>query len=131
MKHVFLFLIVIQLFITGCGDEDETSALLSGSWSWTLTSGGFGGFYITPDSVGYTQGINFSQIQAVFYKNKAITFSSNYKIEKGRSIIAEESEFIVYSGNRESDVIVKLTQDSLIIADNHFDGFYHTYLRTQ
>ena len=38
-------------------------------------------------------------------------------------------DFIVYANKKPPEVIIKLTKDTLDIADNNYDGFTNIYIR--
>ena len=109
MKPIRLLLFLLAMTSLGCSNEETETpkndsslnksranmgkeirdgfAPLTGTWTWTYTSGGFTGIPQTPASTGRTQKIIFSPNSSYrIYHNDVMTMQGTYTITYARCI---------------------------------------------
>ena len=67
-----------------------------GRWQWVETSGGFAGKTITPLKAGYQEEITFNS-EGIFqeFKDGKLQDKKRFSIEAGKSILQEDSAYII------------------------------------
>ncbi len=135
MKHLVLALVFIA-GMSACKTSQLDAnigfdkKMLSGRWEWQSSTGGFAGNTITPEKEGYTQSLRFSDNKVALYKNDSLKWETGYSITRGSSIYSQEkANLIKYDNGYLPKVILKVSQDSLVLADNVYDGYSSLYLR--
>ena len=106
-------------------------SMLYHRWEWVQSSGGIAGVVQTPQSEGYTRAIAFTE-EGVFtvYQDNAAIISSTYTIIRAESILDnQEYDMIVFENALLESAIIQLSGDTLILREEVFDGFTHTYRR--
>lgn len=128
MKKAALFIVFMFIF-SSCydvtGPEEE---LIQGSWLLTRVSGGIAGQTTDVDpSEGSKMVIKEGSIS--YFSNGVLQRSTTYFVKKGKSIYStEEKNFIHFADKPDMPmVIMKATKDTLVLADNFYDGFAFTY----
>jgi len=120
------------LFCPGCKKTDTSPfSMLYHQWEWVQSSGGIAGVVQTPQSEGYTQTIDFDE-NGFFtvYQNNAVAISGTYTIIRAESILDnQEHDMIVFDNSLLESAITQLNGDTLILREEAFDGFTHTYRR--
>lgn len=128
MKNLILIFILILTACSSNGIKDS----LTGEWEWIESSGGIAGELITKDSEGYSSTIVFKDDSVSFFRNSSLLGSTSFSIEEGRSIYSSEPvNFINYNSEKSDEVIIYLTEDSLLIGDNNYDGYTSLYIRKE
>ena len=74
-----IIVLVLAVLLTACNKPEKTH--LSGTWRWTQTSGGIGGWYYTPECEGFEAEIVFKGSQFTFYKDGKKVISGSYHID--------------------------------------------------
>ncbi len=129
-------LVVLSLLALSCNNapssiDSSQPAALAGNWLWTGAIGGLTGNQVirplNKTVVSFTGGGMFS-----VYQNDTLLRTSMYSVKKGKTIYSADSMNIILFQDTtiERRVIFKLTADSLELADNFYDGFGYTYIRT-
>lgn len=72
-------LLLLVLLVTSCNKPEKKE--LAGTWRWTSTTGGIGGWCYTPESEGFEAEIVFKGSQFTFYKDGKKVVSGSYRID--------------------------------------------------
>ncbi|MEK7818205.1 MAG: hypothetical protein AAB255_00255 [Bacteroidota bacterium] len=137
MKTIFIS-VVFSLTAFSCNsnptDENisqSTSSTLVGQWLWRQASGGLTGKVITPSAntriiISFLADGRYSES-----RNDTLLVSSNYTIQKGKTIYSTDSLDVIVFQNTdiEKRVIFSITKDSLNVADNYYDGYGFIYTK--
>jgi hypothetical protein len=112
-------------------DRDDQYKALQGKWQWIKSTGGFAGKTITPQSAGYRSSIEFKKDNSVLvYRNDSLTNQAKFTLVKTKTIFSADSAYVLkYEPEMMEEAIIKATKDTLILADNVYDGFAKTYIR--
>ncbi|RVT97258.1 hypothetical protein EOD41_19020 [Mucilaginibacter limnophilus] len=131
-----LILILILFVIVACSKQilNSNSSVyngqLDGKWNWRRSTGGFAGQTITQETLRYTMGIRFAADSVYMLRNDSIKDRDQYTISRGKSIISPDSVNIIqYNAGHINQVIVSVTADTLVLADNVNDGYTSVYVR--
>jgi hypothetical protein len=129
-KYNLLFLLVI---LGACQPlKVSPTHPIIGTWQWISTTGGFSGrASSTPQTTGYTQSLELTK------KGKYRKFRANQLVEEKRYGVANELtifkteplEVVRFRNKMQNQVILYLKNDSLVLSDNHYDGYSHLYVR--
>ena len=79
MGIVTIIILALSLLAVSCSKPEKKE--LAGTWRWTSTSGGIGGWYYTPESEGFEAEIVFKGSQFTFYKDGKKVVSGTYHID--------------------------------------------------
>jgi len=129
-----LHYIILSMILISCSQsitDKNIPPQLYGHWILVNVSGGFAGEINDVDTTTDKHILVFTKDNSVSnsYNDSLISINQFY-IEKRKSIYAvDEMDFIVYKNNNPPEVIFKLSNDSLGIADNINDGFSNIYVR--
>ena len=90
---------LLAVLLTSCADNTElpTTAFV-GEWEWVISSGGFDGGTLTPDSVGYTRLLSVDEASADMFIQDSLVRSYPYEI----------NEILVGSNNAPDTLIVSV-----------------------
>ncbi|RYD92242.1 MAG: hypothetical protein EOP54_21160 [Sphingobacteriales bacterium] len=136
MKSLLIALLIVGA--ASCKKENVNNSKtpadpekMYGKWTWVSSMGGFAGKTTTPQSAGYQAGIEFKRDKTVsFYRNDTLTNTAEFNLAKGKSIFSADSAYIIkYKPDAMDQAIIKTKTDTLILADNVYDGFTITYVR--
>ena len=124
---LFTLIAGILLFLQDFTDRD-----LMGTWKWVKSSGGMLGIETTAEKSGVSRTISFSRDHvALFYVGDSLTFKNNFFILQEKTIFSEQPENVLkIKGTLKSQSIDFIGKDTLILRENAFDGFTHTYVRS-
>lgn len=89
-----IIVLVLAVLLTACNKPEKTH--LSGTWRWTHTSGGIGGWYYTPESEGFEAKIVFKGSSFTLYKDGERITSGTYHID-------HDVDDRIYTNKREGD----------------------------
>jgi hypothetical protein len=133
MNKLNIFLLITVIYLGGCKTTvDESSNLpLNGKWLLVNVSGGIADDINDVDTLVERRLIVFDKNNSVsFFYNNSLLSTTNFHIEKRKSIYStDEFGFIIYENSLESEVITYLSNDTLVIADNNYDGYSKTYVK--
>ena len=133
MDKLYVFLLSTVIILSSCKTTvDENSNLpLNGRWMLVNVSGGIAGDINDVDTQIERHLIVFDRNNSVsFFYNDSLLSTANFYIEKRKSIYStDEFDFIIYENNLEPEVITYLSNDTLVIADNNYDGFSSVYIK--
>ncbi len=134
-KMSFVLLIAI-LVACETPTEIQQGNDLIGQWQLKVISGGFAGINDTLDIsednyiISFKYGNKFSS-----YYNDTLNVEGKFEVKKAKTIFSQDSlEIIEYYGynaniNIENGVISYLKSDTLVLSNNHVDGFSRLYIR--
>jgi hypothetical protein len=102
-----------------------------GKWSWVRTSGGFAGKTITPVSEGYTARFEFNSDGTYKkYKNETLTEQKKFSFLQATSINNHQPVWVIsFDGSALKMAVSFSGNDTLILNEQAYDGFSHTYIR--
>ena len=111
-------------------DASKNSTALVGQWSWTRSSGGFTGSTITPASTGVKKRIEFTS-DSIYkeYHNDTLKIICRFYILKAKSIFNQNTTNIISYGDYGVKQSFSISQDTLILNDEVYDGYGHVYKR--
>lgn len=133
MKIFYLILFCFLLFNSGCSNDAQKTELpqLYGKWIWIQSSGGMDGRTIIPDEnepAKYLQIVEPDIIES--YIGDSLVSSRTFTLKKDLSIYSSDSlYFITDGGGSLPKAIFRLTEKTLSLADNVYDGFSELYSR--
>lgn len=132
---IFILFVAVTVLVGACKQNPtnpSTSAIV-GTWYWTQSVGGI---------AGVTLKANDAEPRLVYFKadgtyldirNHVTVANHDYKLIRGKSIFSEDIVDMVLmptTGEMQNTyVISRLTSDTLVLDDNHVDGFTSTYVR--
>ncbi|MEZ2334215.1 hypothetical protein AB6735_01220 [Mucilaginibacter sp. RCC_168] len=131
MKQFLLMLIALTL----CGassckkDKLPTSTSVMGQWRWVKSTGGIGGFTITPQSAGFTQRYQFNDDSTFrFYRKDTVAMQGKFSIIRNYKYGGTTID-VFKTGNR-FDQSLLIRNDTLYLYDISIsDGYNNTYVR--
>ena len=135
MKNLIIFTIFLA-FAISCSQKINPSGAPSeiyGNWQWVSSSGGYAPKTITPATEGYQKSISFTSTgnyseQQSNGQSKNATFT----ITRGKSIYNKDSARIILFdglGDRHQKQSFEVRGDTLLLRDECFDCFSHTYIK--
>ncbi|MCW8812884.1 MAG: hypothetical protein OQK65_05055 [Chlorobium sp.] len=133
MNKIYVLLISAVIILTSCKTAvtENSNLPLNGKWILVNESGGIAGDINEVDTQIERHLIVFNKNNSVsFLYNDSLISATNFQIEKRESIYStDEFDFIVYENSKEPEVITYLSNDTLVIADNNYDGFSRVYIK--
>ena len=131
MNRLVILTSLIGLVILSCEKESDQLTTLTGKWDWISSSGGFYPTTYTPQSTGDRQLIEFSN-DSIFrlFRNDTLIIESKYHLKRSRSMYSQDSALLIMYDN--SSICQSFSikcQVILILNDELYDGFEHTYKR--
>lgn len=139
MKAIFYSLIAIMLLSSATCKKAQTGTSLEkqliGKWKYTGKSGGYAGKYQKADPaqihiLQFKSG--FQYLQKV---NDQVSEHGSYQLYRVKSIYSGKEDnairFSSSSSQPNKNSIISLQNDTLVIADNVYDGFKMNYIRVK
>jgi hypothetical protein len=130
MKAIVLSLMVM-LSLAGCQKEEDavTGTGLVGKWEWVSTTGGILGVHQTPQKLGYTYWIAYTQdsLYNVYDKNNLLVASNPFTLIKANSIFDNKEHVMIQSYSMRTSFEVR--HDSLFLFEEVSDGFNNVFVR--
>lgn len=113
------------------GGANSPYKALLGKWRWVQSTGGFAGKTTTPQAEGHTMHIEFkADTSVIIYRDDAVTGKAKFEVVKGRTIFSQDSAYLLkFQPQMIDEAILKVTKDTLVLADNVHDGFGKTYVK--
>lgn len=133
MRSVIRLIFITFLGFVSCNTENKNEEFpqLYGKWIWIQSSGGIDGRTITPNEnepAKYLQFVKPDIIES--YVGYSLISSGTFTLKKDLSIYSSDSlYFIIDDRNSFPKVIFRLTEKTLSLADNIYDGFSEDYIR--
>lgn len=133
MNKLYILLVAIATILCACSNtiDEDSDRSLNGKWILVNVPGGIAGEINNIDTLVEKHIVVFDKDKSVsFFYNDSLLSTTNYLIEKRRSIYStDELDFIVYEYSSAPNVITYLSKDTLVIADNSYDGFSRVYIK--
>ena len=133
MNKLYTFFLGTLVICCGCNTtvNENSNPTLYGKWILVNVSGGNAGDINDIDTQADRHLVVFNKNNSVsFFYNDNLLSATNFQIEKRESIYStNEFDFIVYENSKEPEVITYLSNDTLVIADNNYDGFSRVYIK--
>ena len=127
MKKILVLFIIVS-FISCSHDDTSSTSELIGAWNWTTSIGGIDGRTETPESIGKTISIEFTDTMFRKFVDGVLEIETSYTIETGPSIRSTEHiEVIVYTNGMKQSFTI--TSSELSLFDECYDCFVSTYTR--
>ena len=109
-------------------DSDEER--IADIWHWVKAVGGISGEEFTPESTGEESRIVFSRDGYLsWYDNPYFPYRVKYMLGRDVTIFNTDTVPVVYVDTLISFKFSFLSDDTLILDDNYYDGFQRTYAR--
>ena len=110
--------------------KNGTRSGLQGRWDWVEATGGLIGHRITPATQGFSATVKFKNDSVYMYRNDTLQQADRYTIIKKRTIYSTDSlEVLHFAAAGYDRVIMRLKQDTLVLADNYYDGYSWLYVK--
>ncbi len=123
--------IILILVLFGCKkeDDDTKTGTINGEWTWVESTGGFGGWTLTPESENMTKKLVIDNFFFKEFVNDTLVLETQYElgISDEPLLGTEEKTFIAYDSGGEQAIIIGETE--LILFDQCYDCFEHRYRR--
>jgi len=133
MNKIYVLLINAVIILTSCKTAvtENSNLPLNGKWILVNVSGGIAGDINDIDTQTERHIVVFNKNNSVsFFYNDSLLNTTNFHIEKKESIYStDEFDFIIYENSLAPEVITYLSNDTLVIADNNYDGFSRVYIK--
>jgi hypothetical protein len=136
---ITILILTIFILLNSCAqytNTQNTNEQLWGIWTWQSSSGGITGKQkMTPETKGYTKTIQFTSFgEYREFHDDSLVISAAYTIERKKTIFDYNHDVICFSdtaNNMMDQVIMKLTDYELCLADPCPDCFGHAYTRME
>ncbi len=128
---------LLLLGATACRRTDVTPADqgIMGEWHWVSMAGGIAGQTYTPASTGYAETLVFN-LDSTYRRvstpqsGPPVTATGTFSVGLVKSIYTgKASRMLTLRESQTQMYILEELTTRLILADNHYDGFRHTYER--
>lgn len=117
------------LIFLSCANTKELTEVekLNGNYTWVKTEGGFMGKVQTPETLGYTQSLEITDSELVFYEKEKEKRRYNYTAID--SVDWNKNEMILFQLEIDREYHGYQRGDTLILAEPFADGQQFTYVR--
>jgi hypothetical protein len=135
MKIPSILLVLIVLFFitisTSCSENNvDSDRNFLGTWSWKSSSGGIAGTTATPSSTGKNIDLKLTSDGKYFYfTNGIISSQGTYNLGSQNCIHDHSDKKVLIFSNDESMMVEKIDNSSLLLSDEHYDGFSNSYIK--
>jgi len=136
MKHTVTVVLIAFVFLSSTCKKamqvpDPELQKVFGKWQWVSTSGGFAGKTITPASEKYNQRLEFTHDGTYKkYKNDSLVDGKNFSFSQSKSIHGLKQVWIIsFDESSLKMAVLFLGPDTMILNEQVYDGFSHTYVR--
>ena len=133
MNKLYVFLLSAAIILGSCKTtvNEDSDLPINGKWVLVNVSGGIAGDIVDVDTQAERHLVVFGKNNSVsFLYNDSLLCTTSFLIEKRRSIYStDELDFIIYKSGLEPEVITYLSNDTLTLADNNYDGFTRVYIK--
>ncbi len=133
MNKLYVLLLGAAIILGSCKTtvNEDSDLPINGKWVLVNVSGGIAGDIVDVDTQAERHLVVFDKNNSVsFIYNDSLLSTNNFHIEKKSSIYSTDKlDFIIYKSGLEPEVITYLSNDTLSIADNNYDGFTRVYIK--
>lgn len=138
MKAIFYLLLAVMLLSSAACKKAESGTLLGreliGEWRYTGASGGLSGKYEKADPA-INQILQFkSGLRYLRKTNDQVSEQGSYQLDRMKSIYTGKEDNAIFFNPRSnvtSKSIISLRNDTLLVADNFYDGYQAGYTRVK
>lgn len=96
MKKIFIILAIVLSISCNSDDNDPSSKNnLKGRWNWIVSSGGFTGAKVTPETSKQTKVLEFSGSYLKTYINGSLSGKQKFLVKTKKSIFGVDKQMIV------------------------------------
>lgn len=135
MKNLFI-LTIASIVIFSCSQKispSNAASELYGNWQWASSSGGYAPKTITPATEGYNKTISFSNTGIYSeHQSNSTSKTGTFTIAKAKSIYTADPSFVIsYDGMGQfsKKQSFQMKGDTLLLLDECYDCYKHTYIR--
>ncbi len=131
-KLMWAVVMVVLLVQPGCKKVGQSSgSMLTYSWQWVRSVGGIAGVTQTPQSEGYTQAIDFDENGSYTkYRDNINVASGTFTVTRAESQLdGQQYDMVTLDDGSEPMAVTMLSESQLILREDCFDCFTHTYQR--
>jgi hypothetical protein len=134
MKICTVVLALGFVLSTGCATEDESLLLdrLTGTWTWTGSSGGIAGEIVEPEEDGQARTIEITADREVVFRTAEVeTRRAAFEFVEVKSVLSGKNELAMRLSDDGMTWIVRLNEDDRLLAlsENVYDGYSHSCRR--
>ena len=133
MNKLYVFLISAAIILGSCKTtvNEDSDLPLNGKWILVNVSAGRHDSHVGVVTQAERHLIVFGKNNSVsFLYNDSLLSTTSFLIEKRISIYStDELDVIIYKSGLEPEVITYLSNDTLTLADNNYDGFTRVYIK--
>lgn len=126
-----IFSFILTLILFGCKKDDERFKAngINGEWIWVESTGGIGGWTLTPESENITKKLIIDDFIYKEFVNDSLVLETEYElgISEEKLIGTKEKTFIKFASGGEQAII--MADSELQFIDQCFDCFNHRYKR--
>jgi hypothetical protein len=129
MKHTIILLttLIVILSLTSCDKDYCKPTGFQGEWEWIESTGGFGGWTITPETLMTTKTLKIDEFIFSEYQNDSLIFESQYDLFTRPDSAWGTNKYIRYENGGEEAVL--LNGSDLQLIELCHDCFSHLYKR--
>ena len=141
MKKICLTISLLIIWLLSCNKPDQATGL-SGSWYWVKSTGGIANQTLTPENTGIERIMTFYTDDTVeVFENDSLVQKVDYYIRPEKSLLYQDTFQILTVNYRfrlsGSDSVIILPMRfiireismQLVLEEDVFDGYTHTYIR--
>ena len=125
--------LIFSLLLISCKKNDDAfNDSIVGSWKWTSSIGGIGGFKITPITSGTNIELKITPDNNYIYTTNAVISSEGFFTSSLVNCIHDHTDKKVIdfsSPNDNSLMVEKVDKNNLVLSDDAYDGYIHNYSR--
>ncbi len=131
MKKILIAFLLIPLFIACEEESPVTNSEIYGTWKWVSSNGGIAGWTLTPGSTGNSEFIVIAE-GGTYSKivNDTLTLSTKFSVTEGETIYGTNPYQVMrFEEGAEDQAILNLKNDTLVLGENCYDCYVHTFTR--
>lgn len=118
---------VFLLILTSCDKDCTESSGIRGEWEWEKSTGGLGGWTITPETIMATRTLRIDDLVFREYQNDSLVFESPYDLYTTPDTVWGTNLYITFESGGTEAVI--LDESNLQLIELCADCFEHHYQR--
>ena len=128
------FLLFLGLFLFSCEKDQDCGIAqrIEGKWEWIQSVGGIGGWTLTPESEKKTMTLYLNDFKYKLFENDQLILEKPYQLIIQSGAAGEPSYVLQLEfGNLIPYFRVQINRNRLILTEDCFDCFEHTYIRSK
>jgi hypothetical protein len=128
VKNGFFATLLLLLAAAACHKDCPAPVLsVRGDWRWDHSTGGLGGWTVTPATQGYTKRVLIDDFWYREYRNDTLFFESQYDIEVRQDSFFGANTYLRFSNGGEYAYVLRYNE--LDLYEQCFDCFAHFFVR--